>query len=65
MVTDTPNFDKSFFEQGQGKVHTKGKAATATAAGIGPGKPWKKHNNYKKKEKTRRIIGDTMPYNYC
>ena len=27
-------------------------------------KPWKKHHNYKKKEKTRRVVKDETPYNY-
>ncbi|XP_078267033.1 large subunit GTPase 1 homolog [Rhinoraja longicauda] len=55
--------DKHFFHQENVRALTKGAQAAmgvrlgteATPAGGGEGKPWKKHGNRNKKEKTRRI----------
>ena len=38
--------------------------STATNVQIEVDKPWKKHYNHKKKEKTRRIVGNQNPYDY-
>ncbi|XP_055502190.1 large subunit GTPase 1 homolog [Leucoraja erinacea] len=55
--------DKNFFHQDNVRAFTKGAQAAmgvrlgteATPVDGGPGKPWKKHGNRNKKEKTRRI----------
>jgi hypothetical protein len=65
----TPRFDEKFFSKRQGVVHSKvpqgaaGRQSKPLSSQV-EGKGWKKHNNYKKKEKTRRLIGDSNPYNY-
>ncbi|XP_003385333.1 PREDICTED: large subunit GTPase 1 homolog isoform X1 [Amphimedon queenslandica] len=68
-ITDTPNFDHSFFSKREGIVHSKGVVGVSgghkTDDKVGSdAKPWKKHHNHKKKEKTRRIVKDETPYNY-